>query len=170
MPIYKKIKFWNLIVLILTLITLIIYTHYTQEIAKEAVASNEIESRPLLILIEEYEKPFKFENIGRGPALNIVLIQGDKDGKMSFIQEKNVLSGLPVRGLGAIQQSDLQILDKEKIIQRIPFAEDFIMELFQKENNYVSLIYGDMFGNHFATTLNGASKDFSKGFEFKILK
>lgn len=89
---------------------------------------------------------------------------------MLLSQEGNVLSGLPVDGVGGIQQTGLQELDREKIIKRLPFAENFVTELLHKQNSYISIIYEDIFGNHFATIHNGTGTEFSKAFEFKELK
>jgi len=163
--IFCKIEFWNLIILAITLLVLIFYTYYTKQLVSEAIKNNQISLRPLLGLITEYETPFKFLNTGRGPAL-----KGDKNGKMFLVKQDSVVGGLAVNGIGLIPYADVQETDKEKIIQRLPYASDFIAEISKKENGYIAIIYEDMFGDHFASIHNGEGNEFSKAMEFKEIK
>ncbi|MEA1929802.1 MAG: hypothetical protein U9M92_02920 [Patescibacteria group bacterium] len=149
---------------------LAIYTWHTRNIAKEAIKANQIGSRSVLTFLGEYLQPFKFTNVGNGPAFNIVIIRGNPDGVMLLSSEGMVVGNLPVGGIGSIKQTDLNQIDKDKIKQKLPYARNLIEELFAKESNSITLVYQDLFGNKFASVISGVGGDYSEAFEFKELE
>jgi len=165
--IWKRLEFWNLIILVITLGVLSAYTYYTKQILQEAIKTNQISSQPFLVLISEYVEPYKFINNGKGPALNIIIIE-KMNGKIMMSSEANISGGLGLNGTGQILRKDFIEADKEKIIQKIPQLKN--SDLFERQSNWICLIYEDIFGNKFISVHSGSGNDFSKAIEFKQLR
>jgi len=171
-PFYKHWNFWlslgNLVVLSFTLLFLIFYTNYTKGILDKTHEANQLSQQPLLDFWAEYETPFKFENKGTGPALNIILLQkSTQEDKISIVMEKYIISALAVGKTAVIPQSSLVNLKKQTVIERIPYATNLIEELSQKENNWLGLIYEDIFKNKFYTIINGVGNNYDEMIQFK---
>ena len=146
---------------------LVHYTNHTKGILDETKRSSQLSQQPLLDFWAEYDDPFKFENKGTGPALNIVLMQGYATGEMFYSAEKDILSALSVGKTTGVKKANLIKANKDEIIKKVSYASDLITELSEKDNNWLCLIYEDVFKNKFATIINGTGNEYYEMIEFK---
>lgn len=166
----KNYHFWfgliNIIILSLTMFFLILYTNYTREILNETNKSNQLAQLPFLDFWTEYDNPFIFENKGKGPALNIFILEGSKYGDFYISPETDILSALTVGRTSIIKKSNLVKIEKQKIVDKIPELSIFIDKVSKKENNWICLVYEDVFENKFYTINNGVGNKYDEIIEF----
>lgn len=167
----RNIQFGQLIVLTATFIILIFYTFYTYDIAKKTTESNRLTSRPVLVLLNEQDTPYRFKNVGNGPALNIIIVRG-YSGDLFLNAEEHVLTAVPSNnGTGGIPENSLEKISKNELIRNVPKIKELVEELLKKENNFICLIYEDIYGKSFASIVNGAidNPQYSSALEYKEL-
>lgn len=168
----RPYDFWfqllSLLVTLITLCVLLFYTYYTKTISEEAIKTNQVSSQPFLVLLNESEEPYKIFNNGKGPALNVLVVE-KINGKLMITPEGDILAGVTVNGNGQIIRKHFIETNKNKVMQEIPQLRE-MTHLFNRTNNWICLIYEDLFGNKFVSIHNGKGNNISTAIEFRQLK
>ena len=136
-------------------------------IYRENIKSNQISLQPVLAFKAEYEEPFRFENGGNGPALNIILLHGNINKELFISKEEDVISVLVANKEGSMKREKMIKTDLEEIQEKIPWAYDYIKVLIDKNYNWFCLIYEDLYSNRFVSTIKGVGGEYSEAMDYK---
>lgn len=111
--------------------------------------------QPILAFHAEYNDPFKFKNVGKGPAFNIVLFQGNREGKILINPDKFIITAISVEESGVIPRKELVETNLEVIKKSYPEVCSEVKQALESKVNWIALLYQDLNGKKFFSIIFG---------------
>lgn len=143
--------------------------HESNDISRQIAGIEYIGLQPVLAFLTEYNDPFKFINVGKGPAFNVYLLQGNSSGFVLMNKEENTLTAQAVGYVGNIRKDQLSPVSIEEISKKLPFVYSEIKKNIDKKINWIALVYQDINNQNFISTVFGNSNFQTSAMDYKKL-